>query len=84
MDFACLFIQPPIHLLFGTFPQFTFKVIIDKYELIAIKKCFVRWSPLFIAALFTIARTWKQPRCLSTDEWVKNCGTYTHWNITQP
>ena len=28
-------------------------------------------SPLFIAALFTIARTWKQPRCPSTDEWIK-------------
>ena len=27
--------------------------------------------PLFIAALFTIARTWKQPRCPSTDEWMK-------------
>ena len=27
--------------------------------------------PLFIAALFTVARTWKQPRCLSTDEWIK-------------
>ena len=27
--------------------------------------------PLFIAALFTIARTWKQPRCSSTDEWIK-------------
>ena len=27
--------------------------------------------PLFIAALFTIARTWKQPRCPSTDDWVK-------------
>ena len=27
--------------------------------------------PLFIAALFTIARTRKQPRCLSTDEWIK-------------
>ena len=27
--------------------------------------------PLFIAALFTIARTWKQPKCLSTDEWIK-------------
>ena len=26
---------------------------------------------MFIAALFTIARTWKQPRCLSTDEWIK-------------
>ena len=25
--------------------------------------------PLFIAALFTISRTWKQPRCPSTDEW---------------
>ena len=28
-------------------------------------------SPLFIAAIFRIARTWKQPRCLSTDEWIK-------------
>ena len=27
--------------------------------------------PLFITALFTIARTWKQPRCPSTDEWIK-------------
>ena len=27
--------------------------------------------PFFIPALFTIARTWKQPRCPSTDEWVK-------------
>ena len=26
---------------------------------------------MFIAALFTIARTWKQPKCLLTDEWVK-------------
>ena len=28
-------------------------------------------SPMFTAALFTIARTWKQPRCPSTDEWIK-------------
>ena len=27
--------------------------------------------PLFVAALFTIARTWKQPRCPLTDEWIK-------------
>ena len=27
--------------------------------------------PLFIAALFTIARTWKPPRCPSTDDWIK-------------
>ena len=40
--------------------------------------------PLFAAALFTIARTWKQPRCPSAEEWVKKCGTHTQWNITQP
>ena len=33
--------------------------------------------PLFIAALFTIARTWKQPRCPSTDEWIKKLYMYT-------
>ena len=26
---------------------------------------------MFIAALFTVARTWKQPKCPSTDEWIK-------------
>ena len=26
---------------------------------------------LFIAALFTIARTWKQPKCPTIDEWIK-------------
>ena len=26
---------------------------------------------MFIAALFTIARTWKQPRCPLADEWIK-------------
>ena len=29
---------------------------------------------LFIAALFTIARTWKQPKCPLTDEWIKKLG----------
>ena len=33
--------------------------------------------PLFIAALFTIARTWKQPRCPLTDEWIKLRCIYT-------
>ena len=27
--------------------------------------------PLFITELFTIARTWRQPRCPSTDDWIK-------------
>ena len=29
------------------------------------------FTPMFIAALFTIARTWKQPRCPSADEWIR-------------
>ena len=28
-------------------------------------------TPMFIAALFTIARTWKQPRCPLVDEWIR-------------
>ena len=34
---------------------------------------------MFTAALFTRARTWKQPRCPS-----RNSSTYIQWNITQP
>ena len=40
---------------------------------------------MFIAALFTIAKTWKQPNCPLTDEWIKKMWyicvyiyTYTH------
>ena len=28
-------------------------------------------TPMFTAALFTIARTWKQPRCPSADKWIR-------------
>ena len=28
-------------------------------------------TPIFIAALFTIAKIWKQPKCPSVDEWIK-------------
>ena len=28
-------------------------------------------TPIFTAALFTIARSWKQPKCPLTDEWIK-------------
>ena len=40
--------------------------------------------PLFFAALFTIARTCRQPRCSSTDEWIKKLWYIHTWNITQP
>ena len=53
--------KPPYHLaipLIGIYPEET---RVEKYTRI----------PLFIAALFTIARTWKQPRCPLTTEWIK-------------
>ena len=28
-------------------------------------------TPVFTAVLFTIAKTWKQPKCLSTEEWIE-------------
>ena len=31
-------------------------------------------TPMFIAAVFIIARTWKQPRCPSADEWIRKLG----------
>ena len=39
--------------------------------------------PLFIVAIFTIDRTWKQPRCPSTDEWIRKlCYIYTMENYS--
>ena len=49
--------DPTVPLL-GIYPK---KTIIEK------DTC----TPMFTAALFTIAKTWKQPRCPSTDEWIK-------------
>ena len=34
-------------------------------------------TPMFIAGLFTTAKTWKPPKCLWTDEWIKK-----KWYIT--
>ena len=39
--------------------------------------------PMLISALFTIAKTWKQPKCPSTDHWLKRCGIYIQWNTAQ-
>jgi hypothetical protein len=41
-------------------------------------------KPMFIAALFTIAKLWTLTRCPKTNEWIKKCGVYIHWNFIQP
>ena len=40
-------------------------------------------TSMFIAAQFTIAKCWKQPRCPSVNEWIKNYGIFTQWNAMQ-
>ena len=32
---------------------------------------------MFVAALFTVATTWNQPRCLSADKWIRKLYIYT-------
>ena len=42
-------------------------------------------TPILTAALFTVARTWKQPRCPLTDDWIKKLWyIYTMEYYTQP
>ena len=35
------------------------------------------YTPVFIAALSTVAKLWKEPRCPSTDDWIKMWSIYT-------
>ena len=57
-----------------------FKVISPSGKGTGFKKPCVTCTPKFIAALCTIARTWKQPRCPSADEWIRKLW-YTHSGI---
>jgi hypothetical protein len=38
---------------------------------------------MFIAALFIIARSWKEPRCPSTEDGYRKCDAFTQWSTTQ-
>jgi hypothetical protein len=40
-------------------------------------------TPMFIAALFIIAKLWKLPRCPTTDEWIKKMWYLYKWNFSQ-
>ena len=31
-----------------------------------------KYTPIFVSALFIIAKIWKLPKCPSTDEWIRN------------
>jgi hypothetical protein len=58
--------------------QKKYVLVIVKFPLLGIypKECNTGYfrgtcTPMFTAALFTIAKLWKQPRCHTTDEWIK-------------
>ena len=59
----------PAILLLSTYPD---KTIIQKDTL----------SPIFTEALFTIAKTWKEPKCPSAEEWIKKMW-YIYINTTE-
>ena len=40
--------------------------------------------PVFFEALFTIAKIWKQPKCLLTDEWIKKMWNTHKMEYIQP
>ena len=43
-------------------------IYLKKMKTLILKDAYI---PLLIAALFTIAKIWKQPKCPSIDEWIK-------------
>ena len=86
----CKLVQPP----WKTVWRFLKKLIIElPYDpIIALLGIYTRdtgilfrrdtHTPMFIAALSTIAKVWKEPKCPSMDEWIKRCGIYIQWSIT--
>ena len=61
----------PIVALLGIYPR-------DRGVLFQRGTC----TPMFIAALSTIAKVWKEPKCPSVDEWIKKMWCiYTRWSI---
>ena len=70
------FLEDLTILFLGTYPE---RTIIQK------DPC----TPMFIAALFTVAKTWKQAKNPSEEEWIKKTWgvcvcIHMQWNITQP
>ena len=41
------------------------------------------FTPMFVSALYTIAKTWKQFKCPLIEKWIQKMWCI-HWNITQP
>ena len=60
----------PVIALLGIYPNNT-----DVVKRMAIR------TPMFIAAMAMVTKLWKDPRCPSTDEWIRRYGSYILWSI---
>ena len=67
---GCIYICPGVELLGHMIALFL--VFLRNIPIVLHSGCTYPHShQQFIVALFTIARTWKQPKCPSTEEWIK-------------
>ena len=62
----------PVIILLGIYPKKP-KTLIQKNICV----------PMFLSALYTKAKMWKQPKCQSVDKWIKSSGTLAQWNTTK-
>ena len=73
----CKLIQPLWRIVWGFLKKLKIEILYDQaIPLLGIypEKTVIQkdtCTPIFISALLTTARMWKQPRCPSTDEWIK-------------
>jgi hypothetical protein len=88
----CKLVQPPWKTLWRLLKNLNIDLPCDPaIPLLGIypKECYSSYykgtcTPMFIAALFTIAKLWKQPRSPLLMNGLGKCGSYTQWNFTQP
>ena len=64
--------KPPVEQKGKSLLDFAFQYQYRPWKWGLTKKKKNTYTSVFITALCTIARTWKQPKCLSTEEWMKN------------
>ena len=84
----CKFIQPQWRTVWGFLKKLNTELPYDlAIQLLGIypEKTIIRkYSKMFFAALFTIVNTWKQLKCSSREEWIKNMRHIYTMNTTQP
>ena len=89
----CKLVQPPREIVWRVFRKLKMEQschpVISLLSIYPNKKNSPSWrviyTPVFMAVLFIVVNIWKQPECLSTDEWTKKKMWYicTQWNTIQ-